>query len=109
MMLQSKRARKPAPQKRQTFDELRELQRLALKAIIRPLAPGYRMQRTWDDGRPTSAVVGEFIKPNDRLTSFERIQIYNKQYWFRILDCFLDDYPGLRAILGDKKFDKLRL
>ena len=80
-----------------------------MKAITRPLAPGNRMQRTWDDGRPTTEVVAEFVKPNDRLTPFERLQIYNKQYWFRVLDCLYDDYPGLRAILGERRFDKLRL
>ena len=44
----------PRNGKHQSFDELRALQRLALKAITRPLAPGDRMQRTWDDGRPTA-------------------------------------------------------
>jgi hypothetical protein len=54
-------------------------------------------------------VAAEFIRPNDRLTSFERLQIYNRQYWFRVLDCLYDDYPGLRAILGERKFRKLRV
>ena len=48
-----------------------------------------------------------FIKPNDRLTSFERLEIYNRVYWFRVLDCLYDDYPGLRAVLGERKFMKL--
>jgi hypothetical protein len=52
-------------------------------------------------------VVNQFIKPNDRLTSFERLEIYNRQYWFRLRDCFYDDYPGLRAVLGDKPFERL--
>ena len=52
-------------------------------------------------------VAAEFIKPNDRLSSFERLEIYNRQYWFRVLDCLYDDYPGLRAILGERKFMKL--
>lgn len=95
--------------KRQSFTELRELQRRTFATIRRPLAAGARMQRTWTDGRPTKAVVAEFIKPNDRLTSLERIEIYNKQYWFRLLDCLYDDYPGLRAILGERKFERLRI
>jgi len=49
----------------------------------------------------------DYIKPNDRLTSVERLEIYNRQYWFRVLDCLYDDYPGLRAILGQRKFMKL--
>ena len=76
-------------------------------AIFRPLNGRDRMQARWNDGRPTSAVAAEFIKPNDRLSSFERLEIYNRIYWFRLLDCLYDDYPGLRAILGEKKFMKL--
>jgi hypothetical protein len=88
---------------------LASLQRLAFAAIRRPLAAGSGMQRQWVDGRPTTRVVGEFIKPNDRLTSFERLEIYNKQYWFRLLDCLYDDFPGLRAVIGQRRFDKLRI
>jgi hypothetical protein len=53
------------------------------------------------------AVAASFIKPNDRLTSFERLQIYARCYWFRLLDSFYDDCPGLRAVLGEKKFMRL--
>jgi hypothetical protein len=76
-------------------------------AVVRPLAPGDRMQRRGTDGRAMAAVAAEFIKPNDRLTAFERLEIYNRMYWFRILDCFHDDCPGLRAALGDRKFSRL--
>jgi hypothetical protein len=62
------------------------------------------MQRRWLDGRKMETVADSFIKPNDRLTSFERLEIYNRVYWFRVLDCLYDDYPGLRAIVGDQKF-----
>jgi hypothetical protein len=88
-------------------EELRELQRTMASALFRPLNPRWGMQKTWTDGRPTRQVVAEFIKPNDRLSSFERLEIYNRQYWFRVLDCLHDDYPGVRAILGTKKFTKL--
>ncbi len=70
-------------------------------AIMRSLGPGDRMQKT------SAPVANALIKPNDRLTSFERLEIYNRQYWFRILDCFYDDYPGLRAVIGERKFDRL--
>jgi hypothetical protein len=65
------------------------------------LTPRWGMQTA---SRP---VANAFIKPNDRLTSVERLEIYNRQYWFRIIDCFYDDYPGLRAVVGDRKFSKL--
>lgn len=83
---------------------LAQTQRLMAQAIMRPLTPDQRMQPRWTDDQPTSAVVETFIKPNDRLTSFERLEIYNRQYWFRLLDCLYDDFPGLRAILGQDRF-----
>lgn len=53
------------------------------------------------------ALAASIIKPNDRLTSIERLEIYNRQYWFRLLDCLYDDYPGVREILGERRFMKL--
>ena len=88
-------------------EDLRELQRTMASALFRPLTPRWGMQKSWTDGRPTRNVAAEFIKPNDRLNSFERLEIYNRQYWFRVLDCLHDDYPGVRAILGTKKFTRL--
>lgn len=77
------------------------------EGLFRPLTAGWDMQKTWTDGRKASEAVEEFIKPNDRLTSFERFEIYNKQYWYRLFDSFYDDLPGLRALLGEKKFRAL--
>jgi hypothetical protein len=76
-------------------------------AVLRPLTARDSMQSRWDDGRPMRQVAAGFIKPNDRLTSFERLEIYNRQYWFRLRDCFYEDYPGLRALLGDRRFARL--
>jgi hypothetical protein len=49
-------------------------------------------------------VAAEFIKPNDRLSSLDRLRIYNRMYWFRLIDCVDDDCPGLHALLGDRRF-----
>lgn len=77
------------------------------RVVSRPLTGDSRMQRRWTDGRATSTVAAQIAKPNDRLTSFERLEIYNRMYWFRVLDSLYDDCPGLRAVLGDKKFIRL--
>lgn len=87
--------------------QLRELQRVMATALFRPLTPQWRMQKRWPDGRTTQELAAQFIKPNDRLSAFERLEIYNRQYWFRVLDCLQEDYPGLRAIVGEQKFMKL--
>jgi len=83
------------------------MQRVMAGALFRPLTPQWGMQKRWTDGSLMKSVASEFIKPNDRLTSFERLEIYNRQYWFRVLDCLYDDYPGLRTIVGERKFMKL--
>jgi hypothetical protein len=76
-------------------------------ALFRPLTREWGMQKRWTDGSRMEELAAGFIKPNDRLSSFERLEIYNRQYWFRVLDCLWDDYPGLRAIVEERKFMKL--
>ncbi len=74
--------------------------------LFTPLTPGNHMRRRYG-ARPMRQVVESFIKPNDRLTSFERLELYNRQYWFRVLDSLYDDFPGLRAVLGEAAFMRL--
>jgi hypothetical protein len=85
--------------------KLLNLQRRMARAVMTPLTPSERMRAVAPNGRSMRAVAAEFIKPNDRLTSFERLEIYNRQYWFRVLSSFGEDFPGLRAVLGDRRFD----
>jgi len=83
---------------------LLDIQRRMARAVMMPLTPSEHMRRISPDGRAMPAVAAGFIKPNDRLTSFERLEIYNRQYWFRIQSSFAEDFPGLRAVLGDRRF-----
>jgi hypothetical protein len=102
-----RRAKPFAPARVDSTAQLADLQRAMWRVISRPLTADNQMQRRWTDGRSTDAVAAQIAKPNDRLTSFERLEIYNRMYWFRILDSLYDDCPGLRAVLGDEKFIKL--
>lgn len=86
---------------------LEELQRAMLEVIQQPLTPTEEMRKRTLDGRSVKEIVDGIIKPNDRLTSFERLEIYNRVYWFRILSSLAEDYPGLRAVIGQRNFDKL--
>src|SRR5712664_4584620 len=86
---------------------LAALQRTMARAVMQPLTASERMQNTAPDGKSMRAYASRFIKPNDRLTSFERLEIYNRQYWFRVLSSMIEDFPGLRAVLGDRKFEAM--
>jgi hypothetical protein len=83
------------------------IQRQMAAAVMTPLTPSERMRHLAPNGRSLRAVANKIIKPNDRLTSFERLEIYNRQYWFRVLSGFAEDFPGLRAILGTRAFDRI--
>jgi hypothetical protein len=87
--------------------KLLELQRTMARAVMQPLTFTERMQRIAPDGQPMRAYAARFIKPNDRLTSFERLEIYNRQYWFRLLSSMVEDFPGLRAVLGAARFEAM--
>src|SRR5580692_2477987 len=77
--------------------------------VMQPLTAGGGLRTKWRDERPMKKVAGNFIKPNDRLTSFERLEIYNRQYWYRIKDSFFEDYTGLQVILGDERYERMAL
>lgn len=87
--------------------ELRGFQRLMHAAVTRPLGRGDRIQSRWRDGRRTAKLADGFIRGSGRLPAVARLEIYNRMYWFRIIDCFYDDNPGLAAALGPARFDRL--
>src|SRR5258708_1223728 len=86
---------------------LAALQRTMERAVMQPVRGSERMQNTAPDGKSMRSYASRFIKPNDRLTSFERLEIYNRQYWFRVLSSMVEDFPGLRAVLGDRRFEAM--
>jgi len=102
-----KRPPKHAPKRIASTGDLRSFQRMMATAVTRPLTSSDGLQSKWIDGRPMDKVASEFVKPNDRLSSFERLQLYNRMYWFRLYDAIQDDCPGLRAVLGDRVFWRL--
>jgi len=86
---------------------LRALQRTMARAVMQPLTASEHSQNKAPDGGSMRAYASRFIKPNDRLTSFERLEIYNRQYWFRLFSAMAEDFPGLRSVLGEKRFDAM--
>ncbi|AOS44508.1 hypothetical protein Verru16b_01570 [Lacunisphaera limnophila] len=108
MKQKSPSRRKPAaPARVDSSRDLAGLQRAVWGLVSQPLTARNRMRPRTPGGRSTAAVAGEIAKPNDRLTAFERLEIYNRMYWFRVLDSLAEDCPGLRAVLGERKFLRL--
>jgi hypothetical protein len=87
--------------------KLLTLQRQMGRAVMTPLTRSERMRPVAPDGRSLRAVASRIIKPNARLTSFERLEIYNRQYWFRVSSALAEDFAGLQAVLGGRQFDTM--
>jgi hypothetical protein len=88
---------------------LLDLQRRMAEDVMRPLTSDFQMQRVTSDGRSTDELTESYIKPNALLSSSDRLEIYNRQYWFRVIGAVAEDFPALNAVLGDEIFDRLIL
>jgi len=88
---------------------LEAIQRAMASAVMAPLTADEEMRTQASDGRTMAEVAAEFIAPNSRLSPFERLEIYNRQYWFRVLSALAEDFPALRAVVGAKAFDELSI
>lgn len=80
---------------------LAELQKRTAAAIMAPRTASDAMASKWR--READALV----KANSRLTPLERLEIYSRSYWFRLLDCLYEDFPGLSAAIGRRAFNRL--
>ncbi|MES1260308.1 MAG: DNA-binding domain-containing protein [Acidobacteriota bacterium] len=86
---------------------LAEFQRRMAADVMRPLTAREHMAARAEDGELMKDRAAGYVKPNDQLTSVERLEIYSRSYWYRLLDSLYEDFPGLRAIVGDRKFTRL--
>jgi hypothetical protein len=82
--------------------KLLELQRCMLRDVMRPLTADFAMQSS-------AETLASYLKPTALLTSFERLEIYNRQYWLRVIAAVAEDFPALQVVLGRERFDALVL
>jgi hypothetical protein len=88
---------------------LESLQREMAAAVMQPLTADEQMRSHAADGRAMSEIAASFIAPNSRLNAFERLEIYNRQYWFRVLGALAEDFAALNAVIGSRAFDRLSI
>ena len=91
------------------MSSLESIQREMAAAVMRPLTADEQMQEIAPDGRAMREVAASLISPNSRLNPFERLEIYNRQYWFRVLGALQEDFPALQAVVGGRAFEALSI
>lgn len=92
--------------------ELLKLERAFMRALREPVfgnsrdltpLPG-RAGRVSDEFQRTAQ---RYIQPSTRLEPVERLELYHRQYWFRLLDSMAEDFPTLKRLLGEETFWRL--
>ncbi len=76
--------------------ELERLQRWMFSGISRDLTR-----------RPPLPGASRWIAPNVHLSAGARLEVYNGQYWLRLLESLREDFPGLRRMTGPAGFERL--
>jgi hypothetical protein len=52
-------------------------------------------------------IADEFIKSTPKLNAQSRLEIYRRSYWYRLIDAFYEDFPGLLTLMGETDYDHL--
>ncbi len=91
------------------MSDLDHLQREFFKALLLPLRGKSRTSTdltATDEGHTPEffRIADEIIKPGPSLSAAERLELYHRQYWFRILDSIAEDFPVLRRMAGETLF-----
>jgi hypothetical protein len=51
--------------------------------------------------------VAAIVLPSSQQSADERLGVYAQAYWARLLECLREEFPTLRAAIGDEAFDGL--
>lgn len=74
--------------------------------ISRPIDEDSRMNPVSPSGNPMEVEAAEHIAPSPTLRSAQRIQIYNQQYWWRLLNTLHDIFPLMTRLFGYHDFNR---
>jgi hypothetical protein len=57
-----------------------------------------------EPGRPVAPALHELLVGSDTLSAADRLAIYERMYFWRLLDVLREDHPRTAAVLGDEAF-----
>jgi hypothetical protein len=88
------------------------LQRNFMAAIREPIYGGSRKlsslpPRKGEVSPRFTALAETEIRSTPNLEASERLELYHRQYWFRLLDSISEDFPALKRLLGGETFWQL--
>jgi len=85
---------------------LRTLQDWFASIITRPIDDQSRINPVAPNGESIETEAGRFIRPSSTLQAEERIEIYNQQYWWRLLNVLHETFPLTVRLFGYYDFNQ---
>ena len=83
---------------------LRELQTLLYQSIT---DPDGTKESIGEERGLVPGVIEALVCGDERLSAFERVDIYANAYFYRLLECLGEDFPATLAVLGEDNFAAL--
>lgn len=74
--------------------------------ITEPLEGMETAKKLTPDNRPIEDEAKEWILPSPTLLPHQRLEIYNQQYWWRLVDLLQNAYPFLLCLFGPGTFNE---
>ncbi len=86
-------------------EKLKEVQSWFASVITQPIDNKSHIAPLSPQGNPIESEAPLYIKPSPTLKPEQRIEIYNQQYWWRLLNVMHTTYTMATRMLGYKKFN----
>ena len=90
--------------------ELLQMQRHFMAALREPIYAESRSKtalpaREGQNSSGFTKTAKEYLTPSATLSPVERLELYHRQYWYRLLDSIAEDFPALQNLLRDPGSD----
>lgn len=85
---------------------LKEIQKWFASIIVRPIDCESHMMPISPTGIPMESEAKKYIKPSWSLKPHQRIELYNQQYWWRLLNVLHDIFPVVVRLFGYTDFNQ---
>lgn len=87
-------------------NELKEIQQWFASIITRPIDLSSQMMPIAPSGQKMSEEAKKYILPSQKLQPDKRIQIYNQQYWWRLMTIMQENFPLVTRLFGYEDFNQ---
>lgn len=84
----------------------RKAQEWLVSIITQPIDKNSCINQISPSGNPIELEAATWVSPSPTLQPFQRVELYNKQYWWRLLKVLQDSFPLLTRLFGAFDFNQ---